>query len=204
MERVQPVLRGKAFMVRYADDFVMGFELKSDAERVYRVIFKRFEKFGLSLHPEKTRLVPFGRPEQTQGDSATPPQTFDFLGFTHYWGKTRKGRWTVARKTSRKRLSRALKAMHQWCRDNRHQGLRMQVEQLGRKLKGHFGYYGLTGNFRSLQQFRWQVISIWRFWLHRRSREQGSMPWSRMHRLLDVWYIPPARVVHSVYAKPCS
>ena len=78
----------------------------------------------------------------------------------------------------------------------------MQVEQLGRKLKGHFGYYGLTGNFRSLQQFRWQVLSIWRFWLDRRSREHGSMPWSRMHRLLEVWYIPPARVVHSVFAKP--
>src|SRR5258705_2726391 len=111
---VQPVLRGKSFLIRYADDFVMGFELKSDAERVYRTIIKRFEKFGLRLHPEKTRLVPFGRPEGTQ-DEATAHQTFDFLGFTHYWGKTRKGRWTVLRQTSRKRLKRSLKAIHQWC-----------------------------------------------------------------------------------------
>jgi RNA-directed DNA polymerase len=204
VQMVQPVLRGKAFLVRYADDFVMGFELKSDAERVYRVIFKRFEKFGLSLHPDKTRLVPFGRPRETQGQDPTPPpQTFDFLGFTHYWGKSRKGRWTVRRKTSRKRFNRSLKAMFQWCKDNRHEPLRLQVEKLGSKLKGHFGYYGITGNSPSLQAFRWRVISIWRHWLNRRSRDQGSMPWERMHRLLDFWYIPPARVVHSVYANPC-
>lgn len=198
-EMVLPVLRGRAFLVRYADDFVMGFEHKSDAERVHRVIFQRFAKYGLSLHPEKTRLVEFGRPKEGCGGS---PQTFDFLGFTHYWGKSRKGRWVVVRKTSRKRQCRALNTMNQWCRQFRHQSLRWQVEQLGRKLKGHYGYYGLTGNFRSLQQFRWQVISIWRRWLNRRSREHGSMPWARMHRLLAFWYIPPARVVHSVYAKP--
>lgn len=199
VEMVLPVLRGRAFLVRYADDFVMGFELKSDAERVHRVIFQRFAKYGLSLHPEKTRLVAFGRPD---GGSGEPPQSFDFLGFTHYWGKSRKGRWVVMRKTSRKRLNRALQTMNQWCRKFRHQKLRWQVEQLGRKLKGHYGYYGLTGNFRSLQQYRWQVIAIWRRWLNRRSREHGSMPWARMHRLLAFWYIPPPRVVHSVYAKP--
>ena len=199
VEMVLPVLRGRAFLVRYADDFVMGFEDRSDAERVHRVIFQRFAKYGLSLHPEKTRLVAFGRPGGSGGE---PPQTFDFLGFTHYWGKSRKGRWVVMRKTSHKRLNRALKTMNQWCRKFRHQKLRWQVEQLGRKLKGHYGYYGLTGNFRSLQQYRWQVIAIWRRWLNRRSREHGSMPWARMHRLLAFWYIPPARVVHSVYAKP--
>lgn len=198
VEMVQPVMRGKSFLVRYADDFVMGFELKSDAERVYRVIFRRFEKFGLSLHPEKTRLVRFGRPEETEGQ---PPQTFDFLGFTHYWGKTRKGRWVVARKTSRKRLLRALKSVGQWCRDNRHEGLRIQVEKLGLKLKGHYGYYGLTGNLRSLEKFRNAVIAHWRYWLNRRDRSE-SMSWERMHRLLEIWYIPPARVVHSVFAKP--
>ena len=203
VEMVQPVLRGKAFLVRFADDFVMGFELKSDAQRVYRVIFKRFEKFGLSLHPEKTRLVPFGRPGATQGEDATPPQTFDFLGFTHYWGKSQKGQWAVMRKTARKKFDRSLKAMFQWCKDNRHEPLRLQVEKLGMKLKGHYGYYGITGNFRSLQAYRWQVIRIWRYWLNRRSREHGSMPWERMHRLLAFWYIPPARVVHSAFAKPC-
>lgn len=202
-EMVLPVLRGKAFLVRYADDFVMGFELKSDAERVYRVIFKRFEKFGLSLHPEKTRLVPFQRPDGTGGRSSLPPQSFDFLGFTHYWGKTRKGGWAVKRKTARKRFNRSLKVIWQWCRQNRHEALRRQVEKLGQKLKGHFGYYGITGNSRCLQQFRWQVIRAWRYWLNRRSRQSGEMPWERMNRLLQFWYLPPARAVHSVLAKPC-
>ncbi len=201
-EMVKPVLRGRAFLIRYADDFVMGFEFKSDAERVHRVIFKRFQKYGLRLHPEKTRLVPFGRPQGVDVDGDEPPGTFDFLGFTHYWGKSRKGRWTVVRKTSRKRLNRALKRIHEWCRDNRHEKLSMQVEKLGLKLKGHFGYYGITGNVRSLEEFRWRVIRQWRYWLNRRDRDH-SMPWTRMKRLLDFWYLPVARVVHSVFAKPC-
>jgi len=202
-EMVKPVLRGKAFLIRYADDFVMGFEFKSDAERVYRVIFKRFEKFGLSLHPEKTRLVPFGSLERACGGEAQTPGTFDFLGFTHYWGKSRKGHWCVVRKTSRKRLNRALERVNEWCRENRHEKLRYQVEKLGLKLKGHFGYYGITGNLRSLEAFRWQVIRQWRYWLNRRDRDHGSMSWERMQRLLAFWYLPPAKVVHSVFANPC-
>jgi group II intron reverse transcriptase/maturase len=204
VNEVLPRMKGYAFLVRFADDFILGFQNKEDAEKIYRVLFKRFDKYGLSLHPEKTRVVPFGRPEATtDGQTNGPkPGTFDYLGFTHYWGKSRKGRWVVVRQTSRKRLCRALKTMNQWCRKFRHQKLRWQVDQMGRKLKGHYGYYGLTGNFRSLQQYRWQVIGIWRRWLNRRSREHGSMPWARMHRLLAFWYIPPPRVVHSVYAKP--
>ena len=202
-QMVKPVLRGKAFLIRYADDFVMGFELRSDAERVYRVIFKRFEKYGLSLHPEKTRLVPFGPPERGCDGRVQQPETFDFLGFTHYWGRSRKGRWCVRRQTSRKRLDRALKRMNEWLRENRHQTLRYQVEKLGLKLKGHFGYYGITGNLRRLTEFRWQLIRQWRYWLNRRDRSHGSMPWERMHRLLAFWYLPAARVVHSALAKPC-
>ena len=147
--------------MRFADDFVLGFENKEDAERVYRVLFRRFEKYGLKLHPEKTRLVPFGRPSGPSGDSGgegTPPGTFDFLGFTHYWGKTRKGDWVIRRRTSRKRLARSLKAISQWCRKNLHEPLRVQVEALGRKLKGHFGYYGITGNYPALVRYRQAVI----------------------------------------------
>jgi len=203
-EMVKPVLRGRAFLIRYADDFVMGFELKNDAERVYRAVFKRFEKFGLKLHPEKTRLVPFTSPGRAEAEPQGPPSTFDFLGFTHYWGRTRKGRWAVVRQTARTRLNRALKRVNQWCRENRHETLRVQVEKLGRKLKGHYGYYGITGNLRRLQEFRWRVIRQWRYWLNRRDRDHGSMPWERMQRLLNFWYLPPARIVHSAFAKPCS
>ncbi len=105
----------------------------------------------------------------------------------------------IRRKTMRKRFTRGLKAISQWCRKNLHEALFKQVEQLGRKLKGHFGYYGITGNFASLQRFRWEVIKIWRKWLARRGDPKG-MTWERMNRLLDLFYLPEARVVHSIYA----
>lgn len=201
VNEVLPRLKGYAFLVRFADDFILGFQNKEDAEKVYRVLFKRFDKYGLSLHPEKTRVVPFGRPEVTMdGQTKGPkPGTFDYLGFTHHWGKSRNGRWVIRRKTMRKRFTRGLKAMSQWCRENRHEPMLEQVAALGRKLKGHFGYYGLTGNYQALQRFRWEVIAIWRKWLARRGDPQG-MSWERMHKLLAVFYLPEARVVHSVYA----
>ena len=200
VEEVQPRMKGRSFLVRFADDFIVGFQNKEDAQKVYRVLFKRFEKFGLSLHPEKTRLIPFGRPEETKdGPQGPNPDTFDFLGFTHYWAKSRKGRWVIRRKTMRKRLTRALKAMSQWCRENRHESLFEQVATLGRKLKGHFGYYGITGNFRAIQRYRQEVIGIWRKWLARRGDPKG-MSWERMRKLLDFFYLPPARLVHSIYA----
>lgn len=204
MEEVKPRMKGKVFLVRFADDFILGFERKEDAEKIYRVLFKRFDKYGLSLHPEKTRLVPFGRPPNGDDQSnGGKPGTFDFLGFTHFWAKSRKGRWMVGRKTMRKRLTRAFKAMNQWCRQNRHAPLLEQVDQLGRKLKGYFGYYGITGNFLSLQRYRKGVITIWRKWLARRGDPKG-MTWERMDKLLDLFYIPEARVVHSVFAAKSS
>jgi len=201
-EQVKPCLKGRSFLVRYADDFVMGFELQADADKVFGVLFKRFEKYGLSLHPEKTRRVPFSRPDGwvAGGSDGTEPGTFDFLGFTHYWRRSRKGGWVLARKTAQKRLSRALLKISQWCRKSRDKPMREQVETLGRKLKGHFGYYGITGNMRCLTQFRDGVIRIWRKWLDRRTGDRGSMSWERMKRLLDFFYLPEARVVHSIYA----
>jgi len=200
-EEVKPRMEGRVFLVRFADDFILGFERKEDAEKVYRVLFQRFEKYGLSLHPEKTRLVPFGCPEETKGSQGKSPrpETFDFLGFTHYWGKSRKGRWVIRRQTMHKRLTRGLKAISQWCRENLHEPLLEQVKVLGRKLKGHFGYYGITGNIQALQRFRWEVIGIWRKWLARRGDPKG-MTWERMHKLLDFFYLPEARVVHSIYS----
>ena len=202
LESVKPHMKGRTLLVRFADDFVLGFEYKEDAERVYAVLFRRFEKYGLKLHPEKTRLVPFGRPRGQSGDTGgegTPPGTFDFLGFTHYWGQARKGGWVIRRRTSPRRFTRSLKAISQWCRKNLHEPMRVQVEALGRKLKGHFGYYGLTGNYRALARYRREVLGIWRQWLARRGDPQG-MPWVRLTRLLQFYYLPEARVVHSVSA----
>jgi len=176
--------------------------MESRRRSPFRVLFQRLEKHGLSLNAEKTRLVPFGQPEDTnEPPKADGPSTgtFDFLGFTHDWGKSREGRWVIRRKTSRKRFGRSLKRVSQWCRENLHAPLRVQVEALGRKLKGHFGYFGITGNSAALQQYRREVIRVWRRWLARRGDPKG-MPWDRMNRLLAFFYLPEARVVHSIYA----
>jgi group II intron reverse transcriptase/maturase len=205
-EVVQERMEGKVFAVRYADDLVIGFTHRSDAERVYRVIFQRFEKYGLNLHPEKTRRLPFARPETVGPDGKGPdePGTFDFLGFTHYWGKSRKGHWVIKRKTAAKRLRRTLKALGRWCRINRHRGMFDQFRELVRKLAGHYAYYGITGNGPSLNQVRTAAVKLWHKWLRRRSRTPGGLTWERMNRLLrETFVFPSARVVHSIYnAKP--
>lgn len=190
-------LRGRAFMVRYADDGVLVFEHEEDARRVLDVLPKRFGKHGLQLHPEKTRLVPFGRPDR--GSSPAPAaRSFDFLGFTHYWGRSRKGRWIVARKTAKQRFGAALKRVAQWCRQHRHRPLAEQHAALSRKLQGHYAYYGITGNSRALNRFRYEVERRWCFWLRRRSRAARAS-WADFNRLLRRYRLPAARVVHSVY-----
>ena len=205
-EVVRERMEGRVFAVRYADDLVIGFTHRRDAERVYRVIFQRFEKYGLKLHPEKTRLVPFARPETIGPEGTGPgePGTFDFLGFTHYWGKSRKGYWVIKRQTAAKRLRRTLRAIGDWCRTNRHRGMFDQFRELVRKLEGHYAYYGITGNGPSLDQVRTEAIKLWHKWLRRRSRESRAMTWERMQRLLkETFVFPYIRVVHSIYnAKP--
>jgi len=205
-EVVRERMQGRVCAVRFADDLVIGFTHRKDAERVYRVIFQRFEKYGLKLHPEKTRLVPFGRPAKGGLDGEPPhqPGTFDFLGFTHYWGQSRKGYWVIRRKTAAKRLRRTLKAIGDWCRHNRHRGMWDQFQVLVRKLDGHYAYYGITGNGRCLEQVRTGTQKLWRKWLARRSRESKALTWERMNRFLKGTFVfPYARVVHSLYgAKP--
>jgi hypothetical protein len=142
---VKPRLKGRAFLIRFADDFVMGFELESDARRVWEVLPKRFGKYGLALHPDKTRLFDFRSPARTR-----EPGTFQFLGFTHYWGKSRQGHSVIKRKTAKDRLARTLMRMEQWCKKYRHLPMLMQHRALNQKLRGHYGYFGITGNFRCL------------------------------------------------------
>ena len=166
------------------------------------VLPKRFEKYGLTIHPEKTRLVPFERPSDRSQRSAistrVPAGSFDLLGFTHYWGRSRRGFWVVKRKTSKSRLRRGLTAIAEWCRKNRHRRDAAQHSTLSQKLRGHFAYYGITGNADALSQFRRGVIGLWRKWLGRRHRG-GEVAWERMYRLLERYPLPPAIVVHSVY-----
>jgi len=198
---VRPRLRGRCALVRYADDFVMVFETEGDARRVAEVLPKRFEKYGLRLHPEKTRLVRFAKPTASSppsGGDGGGPTSFDLLGFTHFWGRSRKGNWVVKRKTAKDRFSRTLRRIKEWCRVNRHLRISEQHAALSRKLRGHDAYFGITGNQRALNVLRWRVAKIWRKWLLRRSWK-GRMTWDRMNRLLEIFPLPPARVVHSVY-----
>jgi len=201
-QQVKPRLRGQAFLVRYADDVVVGFEHESDALRVQEVLGQRFARYGLALHPEKTRLVrfvpPAGPTKDKNQQEGTQPGTFDLLGFTHYWGKSWRGQWVVKRKTSASRLRRAIGKIGQWCRQNRHRPIGEQHQTLTEKLCGHYAYYGITGNARGLRRFLLQVRRLWRKWLGRRKRD-GTFCWPKYLALLKRFPLPPARVVHSVY-----
>jgi group II intron reverse transcriptase/maturase len=199
-QEVQPRLQGRAFLIRYADDFIMAFACEADARRVLEVLPKRFAKYGLAIHPDKTRLVPFRPPGRSgRGDSSeqTPPGTFDLLGFLHYWGRSRKGTWVVKRRTAASRFRRALTKIAGWCRCNRHRPLAEQHQTLSQKLRGHFAYYGITGNGEALRRFRDAVTRTWRNWLSRRTRGH-SLSWERFARLLKRYPLPPAWALHSV------
>lgn len=196
---VKPRLRGRAFLIRYADDFVMGFSQESDARRVWEVLPKRFGKYGLTIHPEKTRLVPFAPPVQAGGDGPAGPDsgTFDFLGFTHHWGRSRKGNWIVQRRTAASRFRRAIGRIAEWCRVHRHEPIAEQHAVLSQKLRGHYGYFGITGNYRFLARFQFAVKGLWRTWLSRRSWA-ARLGWDVFDRLLKCFPLPPPRAVHSV------
>jgi len=198
-EEVQKRLHGRGFLIRFADDAVLVFEHYRDAQRVMDVLPKRFAKYGLTVHPEKTKVVRFTKPSRDSADGRQQQwESFNFLGFAHYWGCSRKGNWVVKKKTQKSRFTRALTRIAAWCRSNRHRPLREQQRTLGRKLSGHYAYYGVTGNGRALSNFRYQVIRVWRKWLSRRTRGH-PIPWERFNLLLHHYPLPPARVVHSAY-----
>ena len=197
----KPKLRGEAFMVRYADDFVIVCAIQSDAEKLMAVLPKRFGKYGLTLHPEKTRLVRFTKPPfiSRGHDDDEGPGTFDLLGFTHYWARAYRGRvWVVRRKTAKGRLTRAIRAVSEWCRDHRHNKVAEQFRGLASKLRGHYQYYGITGNGRALHSFYEAVRRQWHRWLNRRS-QRNNMTWERFERLLQTYTLPKPLVVHSIY-----
>lgn len=192
---VKPRLDGPAFLIRYADDFVIVFAQERDAHRVYDVLPKRFGRYGLTLHPEKTRLIEFRRPPhgvyRPRGDR---PGTFDLLGFTHHWGLLRRGTWVVSRKTSSSRFSRAIRAVAIWCRRARHLSIEEQCKTLGYKLRGHFNYYGIQGNVKALARFRHEVLLVWRKWLERRN--QRGMTWQRFNEIRKRHQLPLPRTMH--------
>ncbi len=193
---VRPRLKGNSLLVRYADDAVMAFETFSDAQRVMTVLGKRLARYGLSLNPDKTRLVDFriGR-LRGQNHPATDGTTFTFLGFTHVWGKTRSKKNVVRQVTAKDRYARALRNVRDWCRDNRHKPLMEQHAHLSSMMRGHFAYYGMTGNSRRLRWYAWQVVRIWKKWLSRRGRD-GRVLWDRLNAFLKRFPLPRPKIIH--------
>jgi RNA-directed DNA polymerase len=195
-QEVQPRLQGRSFLIRFADDFVIGCELKADAHRIMAVLPKRFARYGLTIHPTKTALIAFGKPETPQG-STEGNGTFDFLGLTHYWTRSRRGYWVIKRRTAKKRLRRTKKALWQWCRPNRHTPLQYQYQQLCQKLRGHFQYYGIRGNFRLLEEVRSAAEKAWRYWLSRRS-SKSAIGWEKFQKLLETYVLPTPKIIHAI------
>jgi group II intron reverse transcriptase/maturase len=195
-QEVKPRLKGRSFLLRFADDFVIGCELASDAGRIMEVLPRRFGRYGLTIHPEKTKLVKFGRPPKNE-QSGPKNETFDYLGFTHYWAKSRRGYWVIKRKTAQKRQRRSIKSLWQWCKENRHLPVEEQHRMLSLKLRGHYQYYGVRNNYRQLEQVHQQAMKGWRYWLNRRDN-QRKMIWDKFKEILTIFPLPKPRIIHAI------
>ena len=196
VKEIQPLLKGRSFLIRFADDTVFGFEYESDARLVMKVLVKRFEKFGLTIHPEKSALIDFRNPLKRKEESEIAKDTFDFLGFTHYWGKTRRGYYTIKRKTIGKRLRQRMKRIWKWCKENLHVKITEQYKTLSAKLRGHYQYYGVRCNYKMLEAYYEYLLYAWRHWLTRRTRN-GYISYEEFDKILDTFRLPKPRIVHS-------
>lgn len=190
-QQVKPRLRGGAKLIRYADDAVMLFADADDARRVMAVLPKRFARYGLTLHPEKTRLLPFERPDRVGiwgdddegNDPPAGPRSFDFLGMTIHWGESFHGKWVVRERTAKDRFRGALQRIYEWCRLHRHAPLEVQQNALNAKLRGHYGYFGRRGNRSRIWSFLHCARRAW--WRGLRRRSQRGLSWATMYRLLQ-------------------
>jgi group II intron reverse transcriptase/maturase len=192
-KEVTPRMKGKCFIIRWADDFIIGFQLESDAERVKAVLPKRFSRFGLELHPDKTAMIKFGRPAKN-AKGRQKSGTFDFLGFTFYWGKSLKGYPVIKKKTARKRLNRYLKMTWNWCKENRHEPIREQHRTLCAKLRGYYQYFGVRSNYKAIEAVYEYTEKAWRHWFSRRSHKGKVL----FETLQETFPFPKPRIVHNI------
>jgi RNA-directed DNA polymerase len=185
-------IRGRARLIRYADDAVIGFEHEADAWKVLEALRKRFERYGLRLHPDKTRVMPFVRPARTTR-TGKAKATFDFLGFTHYWRRARGGRWMPWIRTRTARLRRFIATVADWCRGHRHEPVKEQHAALTRRIAGHFNYFGVNGNVPCLRHVLRACTVVWFKWMNRRS-QRASKTWTEFNELLRRHPLPQASV----------
>jgi group II intron reverse transcriptase/maturase len=191
VQQVLPRLYGRGELIRYADDLVMVFSERHDAERVQKALSQRVERYGLRLHDEKTRLVDFRKPHR---DGSGPrPGSFDFLGFTYYWGRAQEGYWLPKRKTAAGRVTRFLSRTKEWMRRCRHLPIAEQAKALGDRLRGHINYFGVRGNSAAISRVHYAVRRMWHKWLGRRS-QRAALTWEAFNRLLARYPLPPARL----------
>ena len=197
IKEVRPRLKGRSCLIRYADDFVVGFELEEDARRFMKVLPKRFNKYGLELNEDKTNLINFSK-RINSSRKAKGESTFDFLGFTHYRGKTRKGYYTIKRKTAKKKLSRFMKMLWKWCRYNRHMPLKEQQGKLCSKLRGFYQYYGVRCNYEAMGAVYDYTYYAWRYWLSRRCHK-GNIIWEKfLESIKKKLKLPVPLIVHNI------
>jgi hypothetical protein len=197
VKEVKPCMRGRCSMIRWADDFIIGCELESDARRIMAVLPKRFGRYGLSLHPEKTSIIRFKRPRSVVGGKDRRNGTVDFLGFTFYWARSYRGYWVIKRKTSRRRLARFMRELWRWCRENMHEPIQQQHQELCVKLRGWFRYHGVRNNYRALKAVFACAGRAWRYWLSRRS-SKGTVNWEKFARLCLSYPLPRPRIIHNI------
>jgi group II intron reverse transcriptase/maturase len=193
---VRPRMRGRTFLIRYGDDFVLGGERETDARRIMAVLPKRCARFGLTIHPQKTALVAFSKPS-AQAEGTPEKSTFEFLGFTHYWARSRQGYWVIKRRTAKKRVRRPLTALWQWCRSQRHRTVEEQHQELSQKLRGHYQYYGIRGNYRLLEVVLRHAERAWRYWLSRRS-QKGMLTGTKLEWWREQFPLPTPKIVHNI------
>ena len=192
VKEVMPRMKGKCFIIRWADDFIIGCELESDTARIMDVLPKRFSRYGLTLHPTKTRVIMFRKP--TSKANRKGKGTFDFLGFTFYWGRSLKGYWVIKKKTAGKRVNRFLKTLWRWCKTNRHDPMDGQYATLCSKLRGFYQYYGVRSNFKALEVVFEYAEKAWRYWLSRRSHKGKVL----FEELRKAYPLPLPRIVHNI------
>jgi len=192
VKEVKPRMKGRCFIIRFADDFIIGCEHENDAQRMMEVLPKRFNRFSLTLQSEKTRLIPFRKPN-SKGDGKGNG-TFDFLGLTFYWSRSRRGYWVIKKKTARKRLRRFIRMLWQWCKENRHDPMEEQHDVLCSKLRGFYQYYGVRGNYKALEVVFEYAEKAWRRWLSRRSHKGTVL----FDELREKYPLPLPRIVHNI------
>ena len=199
-EKVQPLLKGHSGIVVYADDFVCCFQYKEDAEQFYERLKHRMGYFGLQLEESKSRLIEFGRyaegNRRRRGEGK--PETFTFLGFTHYCSQSQKGKFRVKRKTSKKKFAKKCKEVHRLISSIRHWTLKMIIKKINQILVGYYHYYGITDNFRAIDSFRYRVERSLFYWLNRRS-QKVSYTWSQFADMLKVYPLARPRIYVSIY-----